>query len=144
MLDTLINMALDLAQRGTCLRAQVGALAVLDERVMATGYNGAPAGMPHCQHPPEEWGEGYATAARIPNLVTCPNVVHAEANLICFAAKHGIPLVGTTIITTLSPCVGCARLLINVGIEKVVAVLMYRDSAGVDLLRDATIDVVTP
>lgn len=148
MLDTLVLMAEDLAQRGTCMRAQVGALAVRDDRVIETGYNGAPAGMPHCRHPKEEWGAGYASSpqakAYAAELLTCQIAIHAEANLICHAAKHGSSLIGTTIITTLSPCVACARMLIQCGISKVVAVHMYRDPAGIELLRDATIDVVTP
>lgn len=185
-LDTLVTIAQAWSRRGTCSIKQVGAIAALEERPIASGYNGTPAGMPHCEHlkwtyplhdhwvPTPDWvTELYAgrppgtMSMMIPGETvrldrdgrgheqvhrwgleeesvrsTCPYSVHAEANMVAFAARYGIPLNNAEVVTTLSPCVVCARLLINAGIIRVYCVNEYRDSAGVDLLRDATIDVV--
>lgn len=141
MLNTLVDIAWLMGKRSTCILANVGALATRDDRVLATGYNGVPAGMPHCVHPEDERNSGYA-AYHDPSKPKCLQTVHAEGNVLAFAAKHGIALGGATIITTLSPCYTCAGLLINAGISKVYCVHKYRDPAGIDLLRDATVDVV--
>lgn len=141
MLDTLVEITEVMARRSTCILANVGALASLDGRILATGYNGVPTGRPHCVHPEDERGSGYAEYADA-SKPKCLQTIHAEANVIAFAAKYGIPLFDSIIVTTLSPCYACAGLLINAGVRGVVAARAYRDPAGVDLLRDATIDVV--
>ena len=128
--ETLLEMAQVMARRGTCSRAQVGVVIALDGRVCATGHNGAPRGMRHCLHPPEE------TIAN-----GCYWAVHAEANAVAFAARNGVALDGSTMYTTLSPCVVCAQLTINSGIIRVLCGTNYRDQTGVNLLRDAGVDV---
>lgn len=115
--------------RSTCPSTSVGAVYALDGRILATGYNGAPAGLPHCQHPPRGGNDA--------SEPTCRIAVHAEANGLAFAARHGIPLGGSTVYSTLSPCGPCARLLVNAGVVRFVAASMYRDHAGVDVLRTA-------
>lgn len=69
------------------------------------------------------------------------DAVHAEANLIAFAAKHGISLEGATVYTTCAPCLDCAKLLINAGIKKVIYMEEYRDTRGKDLLIQAGVKV---
>lgn len=64
----------------------------------------------------------------------CEEAVHAEANAVAFAARHGIPLLGSTLYTTLTPCVKCAQLIINAGVTRVVWRTVYRDVAGLDLV----------
>ena len=89
----LMSLALLVSKRSTCSRRQVGALAEKDGRVLVTGYNGAPSGFPHCiDH----------GGCRLNERGGCLDAVHAEANLIAFAAKHGISLEGATVYTTCS------------------------------------------
>ena len=114
-------------QRSTCLRLQVGAVIAHEGRILATGYNGAPKGMPHCT--PETCNPS----------TPCRNAAHAEANAIAFAAKLGISLRDSVLYTTDSPCDFCAKLLINAGIIEVVFERDYRDQQPVELLHEAGI-----
>jgi dCMP deaminase len=133
------------AQRSTCDRAHVGAVFSRDGRILVTGYNGAPAGMSHCEHSCTcVWGEG--TGGR-PHNIRCPSVqpctvaVHAEANGIAWAAREGVRLNGCELHTTVAPCHGCAKLLLNAGIVKVVYGQPHREMAGADLLVTAGVEV---
>ena len=125
--ETAMETAKVFAKRSTCSRASVGAVITVANRVVATGYNGAPAGMPHCDHTIES--------------EPCRNAVHAEANAVAFAARHGAKLEGGTLYTTMVPCLACAQLLINAGIQRVVAAQPYRDRAGLELLSLAGLQV---
>ena len=122
-----------LSLRSTCSRARVGALLVRDGRVVATGYSGAPSGMPHCTE----------VGCLIGPHGGCDRTVHAEANVIAFAARHGISSEGSTLYVTLSPCTQCAKLIINAGITHVVYDEEYRDKSGIHLLESAGV-VVRP
>ena len=128
----LMSLALLVSKRSTCSRRQVGALAEKDGRVLVTGYNGAPSGFPHCID---------RGGCRLDEGGGCLDAVHAEANLIAFAAKHGISLEGATVYTTCAPCLDCAKLLINAGIKKVLYLEEYRDTRGKDLLIQAGVKV---
>src|SRR5215213_2311948 len=119
--DTLLRVAYVMAERSTCTRLKVGAVAAFDGRILATGYNGAPARTPHCTHPPSE---------------ICQRSVHAEANVVAYAARHGVKLAGSEIYATDSPCYTCACLLINAGVSSVVFTRKYRDESGIRLLAD--------
>jgi dCMP deaminase len=96
---------------------------VRDGRCVTWGYNGAPPGLPHCQH--------------LGDVMPCTNATHAEANALAFAARQGISTEGGTLYVTLSPCDVCARLLIAAGIERVVYEEEYRDPSGIELLTEA-------
>lgn len=135
--QVLLEMAALMATRSTCSRAAVGCVVARDGRNLASGYNGAPAGLPHCQHP---LAEKTTTAAA--NAVGCRDAVHAEANAIAFAAKHGVSLNGAELFTTLDPCLACAQLIVNAGIVRVVSGERYRNDDGPRLLRRAGIVVV--
>lgn len=111
-----------IARRSTCLRLQVGALVARDGRILVTGYNGAPSGLPHC------------TPKNCNPDEPCTRAVHAEANCIAFAAKHGISLQEAVMYTTDSPCMECAKLIINAGIVSLHYQRDYRDPKPVDLL----------
>lgn len=142
--ETLMTVAYIYEHRSTCDRNHVGAVISLDGRIIVTGYNGAPAGMPHCEHKPNEL-EIYIPGTQ-PNLPIrqtkgCQVSVHAEANAIAFAAKHGLRVEGATLHTTLSPCYACSQLIINAGLVRVVFNRPYRDPSGVDLLHKANIIV---
>lgn len=141
MHETLRDIAQLMARRSTCSRAQVGAVIARDGRIISTGYNGAPAGLPHCDHTCEcDASEGYNFGQHrdfCPTVQPCTISVHAEANAIAFAAREGLATRGATMFTTLSPCVPCAQLIINAGIVKVLFAEWYRNNAGVRLLEDA-------
>lgn len=133
---TLLDTAFVMSRRGTCSRRQVGAVVAIDDRVCATGFNGAPRGMAHCVHPPDERSED-----RPPTAPSCSWAVHAEANAVAFAARHGIALNGATLYTTLSPCVVCAQLAVNAGITRAICAVRYRDATGINLLVEAGVTV---
>lgn len=127
---TLLDMTRVLARRSTCSRALVGAMIALDGRILSSGYNGAPSGVQHCTH--------------VANDTTgCEVAVHAEANAVAFAAKHGVALAGSTLYTTLSPCLKCAQLIINAGIVRVVIGKVYRDHSGPHMLERLGIHVTS-
>jgi len=125
----LMDMAIVAAARGTCSRLRVGAIIASNGRALSMGYNGVPTGMQHCNHSMDESGVG------------CPNAVHAEANAIVWAARYGVSTDGCDIFTTHMPCLGCANLIINAGIIRVVYSVDYRDHSGLDLLTTVGIEV---
>ena len=137
MHETLRDIAQLMARRSTCSRAQVGAVIARDGRVISTGYNGAPAGLPHCDHTCYCWEPGTDHLPDCPAGKPCAISVHAEANAIAFAAREGLATRGATMYTTLSPCVPCAQLIINAGIVTVLYTNLYRNMAGVVLLESA-------
>lgn len=123
--EYLMKAAMLAAERSTCGRLQVGAILEREGRVIVSGYNGAPGGFSHCD-------PGVCRMDK-----PCIRTVHAEANCICFAARHGIATEGTTMWTTDSPCAACAYLIINAGIREVVYLRKYRDPDPLRLLQIA-------
>jgi dCMP deaminase len=119
--QALMDCAWTWQKRSTCLRLHVGAIVAREGRILVTGYNGAPSGIEHCN--PENCGPDSP----------CTRAVHAEANCIAFAARHGISLQGTQLVTTDSPCVDCAKLIINAGIKDVLYWRPYRDISPLKL-----------
>jgi len=124
------------ATRSTCLAFPVGAVIVKHKQVLATGYNGAPAGSVHCTT------QGYC----YPGLSSCDasktlpsRAVHAEANAIAQAAKHGISTQGGCIYVTLEPCLSCLKLIISAGIQEIYYETPF-NSGEKALVRDSFID----
>ncbi len=147
---TLMESAKLWSRRSTCARTEVGVVVVHeDNRILVTGYNGAPAGMPHCNHECicdlERYGDLVAKGHHL-SLCTagqpCTVAVHAEANAIAFAARNGTRLDQAMLYTTLSPCYTCAQLIINSGIVEVVYLMEYRVTDGLELLASAGVEVV--
>jgi dCMP deaminase len=149
--QVLMQTAVAFAERSTCERAHVRAVIAVEGRIISTGYNGAPAGMPHCNHVRTHGVSGYDHSDLEPcplgdpdcdgvERTTCPTAVHAEANAIAFAARHGVQLQGATVYTTHSPCVPCAQLIINAGIKEVNYLHDYRITDGRVLLSAVGID----
>lgn len=130
--EYLIEVAKLCARRSTCGRLQVGAVITDLGRIIATGYNGPPAGFEHCA----EYGCDV--------LKVCTRTVHAEANAIAFAARFGIRTNGAFMYGTDSPCMDCAKLIIQAGIRLFVYYREYRDTAPIELMRDAGINVRMP
>jgi dCMP deaminase len=121
-----IEMAEIWAKNSYCKRRQVGALLVKDNMIISDGYNGTPSGFENvCEE----------------NGVTKPYVLHAEANAISKVAKSGNSSAGATLYVTASPCIECAKLIIQSGIKRVVYKDEYRLTDGVDLLTRAGIEV---
>lgn len=129
--DYFMQIAKTVSSRATCRRRSVGAVVVRDRRILTTGYNGAPRGVPHC----EEWGCDITQR--------CQLAAHAEQNAIAQAALNGVSCEGATLYVTCQPCTSCAKLLINAGIKRVVFEGDYPDDlarelfwvAGVELCR---------
>ncbi len=126
------------AGRSTCLRRQVGAIAVREKRILATGYNGAPSGLKHCL----ELGclrerLGVPSGQR---HELCRGL-HAEQNVIVQAGYHGVSVAGSTLYCTDSPCVICAKLLINSGIRRIVYAAGYPDQLSLEMLGEGGIEL---
>lgn len=136
-----MNLAVDLAARSHCVRAQVGAVLTKDTRIISIGYNGPPSGTHNCD---EEWPvDGCARDSR----GSCSLALHAEENAILYASRNGSKIEGGTLYTTLSPCIACARLILSAGIK----VVFFKDSyaaykglasdEGVDFLKRFGVEV---
>ncbi len=119
-----MTITLDVSTRSTCLRAQVGAIIVKDKRILTTGYNGAPKGLPHCLDAGCEIVNGH-----------CVRTLHAEQNAILQAALYGVSLEGGAIYTTHQPCHTCAKMIINAGLVRVVYAGKYPDELAQKYLR---------
>lgn len=135
-----MEMAKLAAKRSTCLRRQVGAVIVQDKHVVATGYNGAPKGIPHCA----EMGGCYREKNNVPSgerHELC-RALHAEQNAIIQAATLGQSVEGGTIYITHQPCVICAKMIINAGIERIVVREGYPDELSVEILKEAGLKIV--
>lgn len=123
-----LRMAKIWAENSYCQRRQVGALIVKDNMIISDGYNGTPVGFENvCE---DEHG------------VTHPYVLHAEANAITKIARSGNNSNGATLYVTDSPCIECAKLIIQAGIKRVIYGRAYRLTDGIDLLRRANIEVI--
>ena len=134
-----MQMAELTAQRSTCLRRQVGAIIVKEKHIIATGYNGAPKGLPHCL----ELGGCLREKLEIPSgerHELC-RALHAEQNAIIQAATLGQSIEGATIYITHQPCIICAKMIINAGISRIVIRRGYPDEMSRGMLREAGLKV---
>jgi len=134
-----LEMARVIASRSTCLRRRVGALLVRDKRILATGYNGAPTNLPHCAEVGclrEELGIPSGERQEI-----CRGL-HAEQNAIIQGALHGVGVRGSVLYCTTQPCVICAKMLINAGVQRVVYEGDYADELSLEMLQQAGVELV--
>ena len=125
--------------RSTCLRRQVGALIVHDKRILASGYNGAPSGCTHCEDIGCLRQKLNVPSGQRHDLCRAS---HAEQNAIAQAAYSGTSIKGGTLYVTHQPCMMCAKLIINAGLEKIVFNGDYPDDSSMSLLQEAGIRVV--
>ncbi|HHX87680.1 MAG TPA: cytidine deaminase [Firmicutes bacterium] len=133
-----LEIARVVASRSTCLRRQVGAVLVMDRRLLTTGYNGSPRGLTHCEEigclrekrqvPPGERHE------------LCRGL-HAEQNAIIQAAIYGVSIKGATLYCTHYPCVLCAKMLVNSGVRNLVVSSDYPDQLSKQLLEEAGVAI---
>ncbi|RNC65790.1 dCMP deaminase family protein [Proteiniphilum sp. X52] len=124
-----MRMAFIWAENSYCKRRKVGALLVKDKMIISDGYNGTPS--------------GFENVCEDENDMTKPYVLHAEANAISKVARSNNSSDGATLYVTSSPCIECAKLIIQAGISRVVFAENYRLSDGIDLLRRANIELVS-
>jgi dCMP deaminase len=128
------------AERSTCPRAKVGAVIVRDRNILATGYNGAPAGVPHCTEVGCIIYESRAPTGEIES--NCYRSIHAEINAITQAAKNGAAIAGADIYVTHSPCIQCMKVLVNTGVRTVFYERPYKIETLAWLLETAKINLV--
>jgi len=126
-----MNIAEQVATRSTCDRKHVGAVIVRDRTILSTGYNGSLRGAPHCDEAGHDMENGH-----------CVRTVHAEANAVAQAAKHGIQIDASEIYVTASPCLTCFKLLVNAGITKIYYKEFYRDNRITEYAKQADIKLV--
>jgi len=126
-----MNLALQAGTRSTCPRKSVGAVIVRDKTILSTGYNGSIRGAPHCTE-----------VGCLMENSHCVRTVHAEANALVQAARHGVLLDGAEIYVTASPCFNCFKLIANAGIRTVHYGEFYRDERVLEFARDAGIKMV--
>lgn len=122
-----LRMARIWAENSYCQRRKVGALVVKDKMIISDGYNGTPS--------------GFENVCEDENNVTHPYVLHAEANAITKLARSSNNSDGATLYVTASPCIECAKLIIQSGIKRVIYAEKYRLTDGIDLLERANIEV---
>jgi dCMP deaminase len=135
--DYFMQIAGVVASRSTCLRRRAGAVLVKDKRILSTGYNGVPKGLPHCEEtgcPREQYDSGT-------HHELC-RAVHSEQNAIIQAANHGVSIEGATLYCTHQPCALCAKMLINAGIVRVVYKENYPDGGSLEFLKLAGIEIL--
>ena len=126
-----MKIAYAVSERSTCDRAQVGCVLVLEKRILTTGFNGSPAGQPHCDEVGHLMVEGH-----------CVRTIHAETNAIIQAALHGVSTRGSTCYVTHLPCINCTKALINAGITRLVYHIVYRqDPIALQFLEGARIEI---
>ncbi len=133
-----LKIASVVAERATCHRHHVGAVAAKDKHILATGYNGAPSGAKDCLELGclrDEMGIPSGTRHEI-----CRGI-HAEQNVIIQASLHGVSLEGSTIYATHTPCILCAKMLVNARIKRFVSFGKYNDDEFIDLFKEAGIKI---
>lgn len=121
-----MQIARTVATRATCPRASVGCVLVREHRILTTGYNGSPRGVPHCSE----------AGCMLVND-HCMRATHAEANAVVQGALHGVNLSGSTAYCTHQPCVNCSKLLISAGVNGIVYETAYPDPIAQELLAEA-------
>jgi len=140
--DIYMDLAVKLAQRSHCVKAQVGAVLTKETRIISLGYNGPPAGTHNCDI--EFPLEGCPRDSK----GSCSLALHAEQNAILYAAKNNVSMQNATLYVTLSPCISCARVIYTTGIQKVYYKNSYAkfkglaNDEGVDFLRRFGVEVI--
>jgi dCMP deaminase len=144
--DYFLKIASVVAERSTCRRHRIGAIAVKDKHILATGYNGAAAGRKDCLELGCLRDEQHIASGEKHEIC---RAIHAEQNVIIQASLHGVSLEGSTIYATHTPCRICAKMLVNARIKRFVTFGKYNDDVYADLFKDeslfqdAGIEVVT-
>jgi dCMP deaminase len=137
-IKTYMDVAESFAKLSSAVRLQVGAIVVKDDRIISIGYNGMPSGWDNCCEevvPPNEWVE-------FEQLKTKPEVLHAETNAIAKLAKSSESGCGATMFVTHAPCIDCAKIVYQSGIDTVYYKNDYRSTQGLEFLTKSKVDVI--
>jgi len=126
-----MNIAKEVATRSTCDRKHVGAVIVRGKTILSTGYNGSIRGLSHCDTVGHEMENGH-----------CVRTIHAEANAIVQAARHGVQIENAEIYITASPCYNCFKMIANVGIKSIYYGEFYRDERIIRHAEELDIDLI--
>jgi dCMP deaminase len=139
-----LTITRQVAERSTCLRAQVGAVIVRDKIILATGYNGSPAGLPHCLDVGCLIYRSTTPSGEVEE--NCFRCIHAEINAIAQAAKNGAGIRDAGIYITHTPCIHCFKVLINTGIKRIFYEKSYKLHTIQELLAytDVTLEQIPP
>ncbi len=128
-------------KKSTCVRLQVAAIIVSDDRIISTGWNGVPKGHKHCNQIFNATDQ--ATIDQDHRTFSEQNEIHAEQNAIAFAARKGIATENCDLYVSVSPCTACAKLIISAGIKNVYYKKLYdRETYGLDLLKQSNINLI--
>lgn len=135
-----LEMTQLISKRSTCLRRHIGAVAVRDKRILATGYNGAPSGLAHC-----------TDIGCIRQKLNIPSGqrqelcrgLHAEQNVIIQAVLHKVDLKGSILYVTNQPCVTCTKMLISVGVKEIIILEGYPDELARRMFKEVKIKIRT-
>ncbi len=133
-----LKIADTVSERSTCLRRKVGAILVLNKRILSTGYNGAPKNLAHCS---EVGCLRMALKIKPSQHIEMCRGIHAEQNALVQAAFFGLPVADATLYSTHFPCVTCAKMLINAGVKRIVVRNLYPDKLGQELLAEAGVEI---
>jgi dCMP deaminase len=126
-----MNIAKEVGTRSTCNRKHVGAVIVRGKTILATGYNGSIRGLAHCDEAGHEMDNTH-----------CVRTIHAEANAIVQAARHGVRIEDSEIYITASPCYDCFKMIANVGIRKMYFGEFYRDERIMEHAKELDIELI--
>ena len=140
-IDYFMDITKLVAKRSTCIRRAVGAIIVKDQRILATGYNGVPKGITHC----DETG-CLRVKLNVPSgqrHELCRGI-HAEQNAIIQAALHGVSIKDAVLFCTNQPCSICTKMIINAGITKIYYDEGYADELSVEMLNEEGIEIIKP
>ncbi len=135
-----ITITREVAERSTCLRAKVGAVVVRNRSILATGYNGAPAGMPHCLDVGCLIYESKTPSGDLEQ--NCFRTIHAEINAIAQAARNGSRIEGADVYVTHTPCIHCLKVLVNSGVERVCYEKAYKVDTIAEILERSRVKLV--
>ena len=136
-----MSLALRVAELSHGVRAKVGSCLVTESDITILGCNGKPKPLGNQLEDLKPIGIQNGCVVKGLQLVTCDSVIHAELNAVLKCAKEGVSVSGATIYTTLSPCVSCSSMLASCGIKRVVYLNKYRDTKGIDILKECGIVV---
>lgn len=149
-LDFYVSVAKAAAEMSHAKRKKVGACVITQNRGIYIGYNGRLPGQDNCceyvqnKFEVHEWGDGYAgeyTTSYEPYLITRKDVVHGEMNALAKMLKEGVSAEGSTLVVTLSPCATCSVMIASSGVKRVVYLEEYRDTTGIEILKNFGVEV---
>lgn len=137
--DYFMKITADVSERATCVKRRVGAIIVMGNRILSTGYNGAPKGLPHCTEQTCLRRQMNVPSGQRHEL--CRGL-HAEQNAIIQAAVYGVSIEGATMYCNYQPCVICVKMIINAGIRRLVYAGGYPDELAMEMLKESDLEIV--